>query len=87
MIAFRDFLPQIESRRMLGMLAEYEDVNAMLDRANQWIAESDLRVLNVETLLVPRRYFSETEELQTQLEPVTHNVAWSVQVIRVWYQR
>jgi hypothetical protein len=85
MIAFCDFVPQIKSRSMLGMVAEYEYPSDTLDRANQWIDRDNVRVLNVETLFVATHLIDEHGAMPKLLRPASP-AASAVQVIRVWYQ-
>jgi hypothetical protein len=85
MIAFRDFVPQIKSRSMLGIVAEYEYLSETLDRANQWIARHDVRVLNVETLFVGTHLIDRDGAMPKLAGPGAPGSA-EVQVIRVWYQ-
>jgi hypothetical protein len=85
MIAFCDFVPQIKSRSMLGMVAEYEYPSDTLDRANQWIARHDVRVLNVETLFIATHLIERDGTMPKLVRPASPASA-SLQVIRVWYQ-
>jgi hypothetical protein len=85
MIAFCDFVPQIKSRSMLGMVAEYEYLSDTLDRANQWIDRHDVRVLNVETLFVAT-HLLDRDGAMPKLVGLGAPGSAMVQVIRVWYQ-
>jgi hypothetical protein len=85
MIAFCDFVPQIKSRSMLGMIAEYEYLSDTLDRANQWIGMHNVRVLNVETLFVAIHLLDREGAMPKLVGPGAPGSS-EVQVIRVWYQ-
>lgn len=52
MLAFRDFVPR-DDTPMLALSRRLESVQAVLARANAWIAESGVEVVNVETVLLP----------------------------------
>jgi hypothetical protein len=85
MIAFCDFVPQIKSRSMLGIVSEYEYLSDTLDRANQWIERNNVRVLNVETLFVATHLIGRDGAMPKLVGPGAPGSA-EVQVIRVWYQ-
>jgi hypothetical protein len=86
MMCFRDFVPKMLSSPKLFKAGEYESFEAALHAANEWINENNLRVLNLETVVLPN-IWSKWEEgttdvaLGTSAEP-SH---WH-QFIRVWYR-
>jgi len=87
MIAYRDFVPQ--QTKPAGFLspAEHESFDAAVAAANAWLLENHVRVVNIETVVLPN-IFSRFEEgsadssLGTSGESPSH---WH-QFIRVWYQ-
>lgn len=87
MIHYRDFVPEMISPPGLFTLAEHESFDAAVEDANHWIAQNKIRVLNVETVVLPN-IWSHFEEgtsdgaLGTSGESPSH---WH-QFIRVWYQ-
>jgi hypothetical protein len=52
MIAFHDFIPRRQGRRLLGVLTDYENLHALVSRVNRWIEQHHIDVLNVETVVV-----------------------------------
>jgi hypothetical protein len=82
-IAFKDFFPQITQS---GFLAnEYESFEAVVQRANAWIAGSGVQVLNVETILLPN-VSNEAEALHTNIRTSGEVSSYWRQFIRVWYE-
>ena len=87
MIRFRDFVPKMLAEPGLFKLGEYESLDAALDAANDWIQESSIRVINLETVVLPN-IWSRWEEgsqdvaLGTSGEMKSH---WH-QFIRCWYE-
>jgi hypothetical protein len=54
MIAFQDFIPQRQRKRLLGILNDYENLHELVSRANRWIEQNHVDVINVETVLVTK---------------------------------
>jgi hypothetical protein len=52
MIAFHDFIPRRQGRRLLGILTDYENLHELVTRVNLWIEQHSVDVLNVETVLL-----------------------------------
>jgi hypothetical protein len=87
MICYRDFVPDMLQPPGFLSPAEHESFDAALEDANQWVAQNKVRVLNVETVVLPN-IWSRFEEgttdgaLGTSGEQPSH---WH-QFIRIWYQ-
>ena len=85
-LQFRDFVPKMLAAPKLFKAGEYESMEEALVAANRWIKEYDLKVVNVETVVLPN-IWSRFEEgttdvaLGTSGEMPSH---WH-QFIRVWY--
>ncbi|HLP77648.1 MAG TPA: hypothetical protein VK327_12110 [Candidatus Paceibacterota bacterium] len=82
-IGHKDFLPEVLKSGFFS--TEHEPFPAAVARANQWIAESKVRVLNVETVVLPNVKRLEDvshEGIRTSGELSSH---W-FQIVRVWYQ-
>lgn len=86
-IRFIDFAPrQLEAPSFL-VRAKYEDLGQALVRLNRWIEESEVEILNIETIVLPN--------MHRPREEGTHDVAilaagespgnWH-QFFRVWYR-
>jgi len=87
MIGFADFAPRMLEESGFFKSARYESFEAALDAANQWVAENELRVINVETVVLPNMWDSaengtEDPEIWTSGD-ISSN--W-YQFIRVWYE-
>ncbi len=86
MIAYQDFVPRLVAPAGFLSPAEHESFEAALADANLWISTHAVRVLNVETVVLPN-ICSRFEEgstdtsLGTSGESPSH---WH-QFIRVWY--
>ena len=87
MIHFRDFVPKMISAPSLFKSGEYESFEEALEAANQWIKEYDIKVVSIETVVLPN-IWSRWEEgstdvaLGTSGEMPSH---WH-QLIRCWYR-
>jgi hypothetical protein len=87
MIRYHDFVPQMTKPAAFLSPAEYESFDNALIEANKWIKENDLKVLNVETVVLPNiwsRYEegSRDPSLGISGDSPSH---WH-QFIRVWYE-
>lgn len=86
-LAFKDFVPvQQGTKPALFGLAQtpvFADLEDALVRANQWIAQAGVRVLNVETVVLPN--LTETDQSATTTNRHDFMDQWR-QFIRVWYR-
>ena len=86
MIAFHDFIPQRQGRRMLGLLTDYENLHELVTRVNLWIEQHHIDVLNVETVLVTS--LPKDTEASPKVEMASQaNVTSAIQIVRVWYRQ
>ena len=87
MIRYRDFVPrQLDPGGFLAP-ATYESFDAAVDAASAWLVETNVQVLNVETVVLPNvwsRFEEGTNDasLGTSGESPSH---WH-QFVRIWYQ-
>lgn len=87
MIAFHDFVPEQMTAGGWLTPAEYESFEAAVAAANQWLAQAGVRVLGVETVVLPNLH-SRYEEGSTDPALRTHGdmpSSWH-QFVRVWYE-
>jgi hypothetical protein len=87
MIEFRDFVPEVVSEAALFKAAEYEPLDAAVTAANRWIHELKIKVINIETVVLPN-IWSRWEEGSTDTSLGTSGDSpshWH-QFIRVWYR-
>ena len=83
-IAFKDFVPA--TTRSGFFSSDYEPLEFVVARANEWMASVGARVVNVETVLLPNvgeEGQSSQNGLRTSGEVSSH---W-FQVVRVWFER
>jgi hypothetical protein len=85
MIAFQDFIPQRQGKRLLGILTVYENLPELVSRVNLWIEQHHIDVLNVETVLVTS--LPKGTEASPNVEMASQaNVTSTIQIVRVWYR-
>lgn len=85
MIAFQDFIPRRQGKRMLGMLSDYENLHELVSRVNRWIEQHHIDILNVETVVVTSLP-NDTEESPKMQMYSQANVSSAYQIVRVWYR-
>ena len=87
MIRYQDFVPKQTKEWGLLSPAEYESFDAALAAANKWIKENEIKVLNVETVVLPNiwgRYEEGSADAALATPDGTFNT-WH-QFVRVWYE-
>ena len=82
-IAFKDFFPTVLRSGFLS--SDFEPFPTVVNRANEWIAQSGVQVLNVETLVLPN-VSNETEAQQTNIRTSGEVSSYWRQILRVWYE-
>ncbi|MGB7314166.1 MAG: hypothetical protein WA939_14645 [Nodosilinea sp.] len=55
MIKHKDFAPRITERGSFGGPSEYESFSEVVSAVNQWIENTPIQVINVETVVLPDR--------------------------------
>ena len=85
MIAFHDFIPRRQGKRLLGILTDYENLHELVSRVNLWIEQHHIDVLNVETVLATSLP-NETEASPKVQMTSQVNVSSTIQIVRVWYR-
>ena len=86
-LQFRDFVPQMLSNFGLFKVAEYESFEAAVQAANQWLQDSPIELVQLETVVLPN-IWSKYEEGTTDGSLGTSTSATSHwhQFLRVWYR-
>jgi len=86
MIGFADFVPTVVQAGGFLRPEERAPVQEAVDRANQWIAEHHVQVLNVETVVMPNLFAPGERGPQDASVGVLGDYPqrW-YQFIRVWY--
>lgn len=86
MISFRDFAPKLLDRgnRLTG--ATYEPFEAAITAANAWIQQAGVKVINVETVVLPNIWYGNEEGTKdSALTTLQGQAVWH-QFIRVWFE-
>ena len=82
-VGYKDFFPTILKSGYFS--TEYETLSATLDRANHWITESGIRIINVETVVLPNVQKVE-DASQVGLRTSGEMSSYWRQILRVWYE-
>ncbi|HZO87371.1 MAG TPA: hypothetical protein VFB38_03465 [Chthonomonadaceae bacterium] len=90
MVDFRDFVPQLLNRgkgfdSFWKETARYESFEDAVAAANVWIAQNCIRVINVETVVLPNIWSPKEEGTQDAALTGTF-VPWH-QFVRVWFAK
>lgn len=87
MIQFRDFVPKMLAAPGLFKAGEYESFDDAMVAVNVWIKEYDIKIVNVETVVLPN-IWSRYEEGTTDVALGTSGEmpSWWHQFVRVWYE-
>lgn len=82
-VAFKDFFPTVLRSGFLS--SDYEAFPAVVARANEWIIQSGVQVLTVETLVLPN-VSNEDEAQQTNIRTSGEMSSYWRQILRVWHE-
>lgn len=85
MIAFHDFIPRRQGKRLLGMLTDYENLHELVSRVNLWIEQHQIDIINVETVMVTELPKEDEASLKVEMTSQA-NVTSTIQIVRVWYR-
>jgi len=87
MICYKDFVPKLLAEPQIFKAGEYESFAAALAAANAWLKEYDIKVLNIETVVLPN-IWSRWEEGSddTSLGTSGDSPSRWHQFIRCWYE-
>jgi hypothetical protein len=88
MIRFADFVPRELEKAGFFKRSVREQLSDCLQRANSWIAENHIRILNIETVVLPNiSHPGEEGSIDTELYTSGEMSSQWYQFIRVWYQQ
>jgi hypothetical protein len=79
-LSYKDFFPIVIKKGLLSN--DYEDLSVTVKRASEWVEESGVRILNVETIVLPN---IEGVEDASKASITEWTSQW-YQVIRIWYE-
>ena len=80
-IGFKDFIPDVTKSGLL--FTDFEALPETVTRANQWIAATQVQVINIETVVLPST--DEVEEASRARVLTSSSCYWH-QIVRVWYR-
>lgn len=86
MIAFHDFVPQRQRRRLLGVVTDYENLHELVSRANIWMEQHQIDVISVETVLMTSLPDQDAASPKTRMDSPGMTVS-TYQIVRVWYRQ
>jgi hypothetical protein len=81
-IGYKDFFPAVLKSGFFS--TEHETLATTVVRANDWIAESGARVINVETVVLPN-VEQEEDASEVGIRTSGEFSSYWYQVVRVWY--
>jgi hypothetical protein len=82
-IAYKDFFPAVLKSGFFS--TEHEALPATVARANDWIAESGVGLINVETVILPNVKGVE-DASQVGIRTSGEVGSYWYQIVRVWYE-
>ena len=80
-IQYKDLSPSAVEHKVLS--TEYENFSEVVAHANEWIRNSGVTVLNVETVLLPN--LREAKDTSQVMKTIGQSGCYLFQVVRVWY--
>ena len=82
--AYKDFSPPAVENKVIP--TKYENFPEVVAHANEWIRNSGVTVLNVETVLLPNlQNLKDTLQVIHSVSGTVMNSIYLFQVLRVWY--
>ena len=93
MIQCKDFAPRITERGPFGGASDYESFSEVVSAAIQWIENTTIQVINVETIVLPDRIEGTSDDgygvtVSNGVYPVMISQGVTIncfQCVRVWY--
>jgi hypothetical protein len=82
-INYKDFFPTVVSSGFFS--TEHEALSATVARVNEWAARASVRVINVETVVLPNVENAE-EASKVGIRTSGKMSSYWYQVVRVWYE-
>ncbi|WP_413168115.1 hypothetical protein ACL6C3_15480 [Capilliphycus salinus ALCB114379] len=94
LIKYKDFAPRITKRGPFGGASEYESFSEVVSAVNQWIENTTIQVINVETVVLPDRIEGTSDGVygvttSNAFYPVMISQGLTInyfQCVRVWYR-
>ena len=86
MLRYRDFVPKMTKPPAFLLPAEHESFDAALEDANRWVSENRIRVVNIETVVLPNIWSRYEEGPADAALGTGDSLNFWHQFIRVWYE-
>lgn len=86
MIRFKDFVPQQRAQPSFFSAADFEQLESAVERANHWIESVHVKIMNIETVLLPNIHSAREEGSKDPDLRVMDPKSYWHQVVRVWYE-
>jgi hypothetical protein len=94
MIQYKDFAPRITERGPFGGPSDYESFSEVVSEVNQWIENTTIQVIDVETVVLPDRIEGTSDGVygvttSNAFYPVMIGQGLAIncfQCVRVWYR-
>ncbi len=87
MIAYQDFVPKKLAEDVLQRGIHYETFDEAVKAANEWIQQQSVKVLHVETVVLPNIWRpSEQGTRDGAIRIFENEMAYWHQFVRVWYE-
>jgi hypothetical protein len=83
LLNYHDFFPAVLKSGFFS--TEHEDLPATVARAGQWVTESGVRVINVETVVLPNIH-TVADASQVGIRTSGEMSSRWYQIVRVWYE-
>ena len=88
MLDYRDFFPDRMEKGTLLKRERWEPFEEAVRKANQWVEGTGVRVLNVETVVLPNLWDAGEEGTEDASLNTAGNFpsTWH-QIVRIWYEK
>jgi len=84
LIKYKDFAPQVTKRSLFKGVTEVDSFPMVVSAANQWIENSSVQVINIETVVLPNS--SPGTDYGMYITSGGYRANYWYQCVRVWYR-
>lgn len=86
MFNYKDFAPEVVEKGGLFRRNKVETLKEIVAAANDWASTSSVKVINIETVLLPVTTKDPVESLESTAISVELGMAEWTQIVRVWFR-
>lgn len=86
MFAYKDFAPEVVEKGGMFRSNKVEALKEVVATANNWAATNSVKVINIETVLLPVTTKDPGKSFERAAINVELGMAEWTQIIRLWYQ-